>query len=273
MDINQLVERAINEDIPYGDKTVEALGIKDSTGDVKLVAKEDLIVSGSELFEQTVLHLDPSARLQWHFSNAQFVLAGQTVCSITGSLPKLIQAERVALNFLGHLSGIATYTKCFVNALGESKTRILDTRKTTPLYRALEKQAVKHGGGLNHRMNLSDAIMIKENHIRMSNGLKNAVSKIREATNDPICLEVTSLEELSDAIELKVERVLLDNMSNEQLKKALEMLPDRIESEASGNMSVQRVAEIKDLGLNFISVGAITHSAPTADFSLLFDIN
>lgn len=269
--LQELIEHALREDLPEGDVTTESLEVKEKPGRCLLQAKEDLILSGQEVFSETLKSLDPEVQIRWHFQDGDLLLKGQTAASIKGNLVQIIKAERVALNFLGHLSGIATYTGCFVKALGNSKTKILDTRKTLPLYRSLEKAAVRDGGGTNHRLNLSDAIMIKENHIRLAGGLRAAVTQIRNASELPITLECTSLEEVKAAVELRVQRILLDNMSNELMAECLEVIPSTIETEASGNMTLERVRSLGDLGLDYISIGALTHSAPCADLSLLFD--
>lgn len=271
MNLADLIQLALKEDMPEGDLTTESLGIESKLGRAHLVAKEDLILSGRDMFTRTMHHMDSSLQIRWHFEDSKLILKGQTVASLKGNLVPVIKAERVALNFLGRLSGISTFTSCFVRALGDSKTKILDTRKTLPLYRELEKKAVKDGGGYNHRLNLSDAIMIKENHIRLAGSLEKALEQVRANTSKAITLECTSLDEVKKAVSLKVERILLDNMNNEQLQDCLKLIPASIETEASGNMSIERVEEIANFGLNYISIGALTHSAPNADFSLLFE--
>ena len=172
-----------------------------------------------------------------------------------------------------HLSGIATLTHAFVLQTQGTSCRILDTRKTLPLYRELEKKAVVHGGGLNHRMNLSDAILIKDNHISVCGGITAAVQRVRVQSLKPIEVEARTLSDVEECVHLKVHRILLDNMDNELLRKSLEIIPSSIFTEASGNMTLDRVASVAKLGVNFISVGALTHSAPSADVSLMFDWN
>lgn len=271
MDLHQLIRAAIHEDMPKGDVTTESLALKPRDGLARLRAKEDLVLSGTMPFEQTITTLEPNARVQWHFDEGARVLKDQILCTLEGDLIQILKAERVALNFLGHLSGIATYTRRFVDAVAGTKTRILDTRKTTPGFRELEKRAVVHGGGFNHRMNLSDAILIKDNHISVMGGLRPAVERTRLHSDLPIEIEARTLEEVREAATLPVRRVLLDNMSNETLSQALALLPPTIETEASGNMTLNRVGSVAALGVGFISVGALTHSAPVADVSLQFD--
>jgi nicotinate-nucleotide pyrophosphorylase (carboxylating) len=271
MTLLDLIHAAIKEDIPNGDLTTDSLALEPRFGQARLVAKEDLVLSGTAPFEQTILILDPNARVQWHFKEGDFVLNRQILCHITGDLLQILKAERVSLNFIGHLSGIATYTRCFVKQIEHTKTKILDTRKTLPAFRKLEKKAVLHGGGVNHRFNLSEAVLIKENHIHVANGINTAVKRIREHTKESIEVECSSLEEIKEAVQLKVNRILLDNMPNELIRDALKLIPPTIQTEASGNMSLERVRSVAELGVDFISVGALTHSAPNADVSLLFD--
>ena len=271
MTLIDLIKAALREDMPRGDLTTDSLALSPRFGQARLIAKEDMILSGTMAFEQTMLALEPGAKVQWHFKEGDLVLERQLICHITGNLIQVLKAERVALNFIGHLSGIATLTRSFVKQVEHTKTRILDTRKTLPGYRELEKRAVFHGGGHNHRYNLSDAILIKDNHIRVAGGLANAVRRIREHSHEKIEVECATLDDVREAVALKVERILLDNMSNNLIKQALEIVPAGVVTEASGNMRVERVRAVAELGVDFISVGAITHSAPTADVSLLFD--
>lgn len=271
MTLLELIRAAIREDMPTGDLTTEALALKPRLGRARLKAKEDLILSGAMAFEQTLLNLEPNCKIKWHFEEGERILKNQIICTIEGDLVQILKAERVALNFLGHLSGIATVTSHFVKALEGTKTRILDTRKTTPGFRELEKRAVVHGGGLNHRMNLSTAVLIKDNHIAVMGGIRQAVTRVRTHTPLPIEVEASSLEQVTEAVEMNVRRILLDNMNNEVLAKARALIPTEIETEASGNMSLDRVRSVAEIGVDFISVGALTHSAPVSDVSLVFD--
>lgn len=271
MNLKELIRTAIKEDMPSGDLTTESLALLPRFGRAKLIAKEDLVVSGMGPFEETLLTLEPSLKLQWHFHDGDLVLKGQIICTLIGDLIQILKGERVALNFIGHLSGIATLTRCFVNEVKQTKTKILDTRKTLPGYRELEKKAVVHGGGVNHRMNLSDAVLIKDNHIRVSGGIGEVLKRVKQHTNSSIEIECSTLEEIREAVPFQPQRILLDNMNNETLREALELIPNGIETEASGNMSVDRVKSVASLGVDFISVGALTHSAPCADMSMIFD--
>lgn len=273
MNTIELIKAAIKEDMPLGDITTESLAVKPKNGEALLKAKEDLVLSGANVFEETILFLEPQAKVKWQFNEGDFIFKGQIICSIEGDLIQVLKAERVALNFLGRLSGIATFTRQFVKAVEGTKTRILDTRKTTPLYRDLEKRAVQHGGGTNHRFNLSDAVLIKDNHISIMNGITKAVQRLRQHCDLPIEVEASNLEQVQECVQLNVHRILLDNMSNELLAEALKIIPKSIQTEASGNMNLGRVPSVAQLGVDFISVGALTHSAACADVSLLFDWN
>jgi nicotinate-nucleotide pyrophosphorylase (carboxylating) len=266
-----LIRAAIHEDMPTGDLTTESLALLPRLGRARLTAKQDLILSGSPAFEQTVLMLEPQGKVKWHFEEGQPILKGQIICTLQGDLIQILKAERIAINFLMHLSGIATLTNKFVKAVSGTSTKILDTRKTTPAYRDLEKRAVVHGGGLNHRHNLSSAILIKDNHISVMGGIKDAVERTRQHTASAIEVEASSLEQVQECVDLNVSRILLDNMTDEKLSQALALIPDSIETEASGNMTLDRVGRVASLGVDFISVGALTHSAPSCDISLLFD--
>lgn len=269
----ELIKAALKEDMPTGDITTESLAAKPRIGEAVLKAKSDIVLSGNPIFEQAIQFLEPNAILKWLFEEGDFVYQGQNICSIEGNLIQILKAERVALNFMGKLSGIATYTRKFVKAVEGTKTRILDTRKTTPLYRELEKKAVTHGGGINHRFNLSDAILIKDNHISLMGGITKAVERVRSHSDLKIEVEASNLAQVKECVDLNVDRILLDNMNNELLAEVLKYIPSHIKTEASGNMTLERVKSVADLNVDFISVGALTHSAPNADISLLFDWN
>jgi nicotinate-nucleotide pyrophosphorylase (carboxylating) len=267
----ELIAAAFKEDMPHGDITTESLALLPRNGRALLKAKSDLVLSGAPVFEQSMTYLEPGVSIKWHFDEGSEILKGQNICTITGDLIQILKAERVALNFLGRLSGIATQTRQFVKEVSHTKCKILDTRKTTPVYRDLEKRAVVHGGGLNHRLNLSSAILIKDNHIAIMGGIGFAIQRVREHSELPIEVEARTLEEVAIAVKENVHRILLDNMDNDLLQKALALIPDEIQIEASGNMNLIRVKSVADLGVDFISVGALTHSAPCADMSLMFE--
>lgn len=270
MNTKDIVNKALAEDIPSGDITTDPLQCS-HWGKAICLAKAPLTVSGCEPFEMTFKSLTPDIQLKWEASDGDTVSEGQTLCVLSGPLNQLLQGERTALNFLGHLSGIATITHQFVEEVKGTKTKITDTRKTTPLLRDLEKEAVRHGGGVNHRKNLSDGILIKENHIQAAGSITQAVTLIKEAhPNKEIEVEVTNLEEINESLSLGVERLLLDNMNLNRTKEAVEVISGRCLVEASGNMTLDRVRSLALLGIDYISVGRITHSAPTADISLIF---
>ena len=271
MTTHELIKAALKEDMPFGDITTESLAVKPKIGEAILKAKQDLVLSGSTAFEQTLLLLEPNVKIKWLFSEGDLIYKDQTICSIEGDLLQVLKAERVALNFLGLLSGIATLTRKYVVAVQGTRCKILDTRKTTPLFRELEKRAVVHGGGMNHRFNLSDAILIKDNHITLMGGITQAVTRTRQHTDLPIEVEASTLAQVKEAVGLRVDRILLDNMNNELLTEARKLIPDFVKTEASGNMNLERVGGVAAIGVDYISVGALTHSAPCADVSLLFD--
>lgn len=272
MSDEEIVKAALEEDIPHGDITTDPLLLQGQRGFACLVAKQDLVLSGAKLFLKTFLLLDAQARLEWRYRDGDVVMAGAKIVEIEGDKGALLKAERTALNFLGHLSGIATLTKQYVDQVRGTQTKILDTRKTTPLLRRFEKQAVKDGGGINHRFSLSDGILIKENHIRAAGGIAAAVKRIMSMNpGKSIEIEVTNSEEVAQALELGVDHLLLDNMSLEEMANALKLVGKKAKTEASGNMTLDRIRQVAQIGVDYISVGRITHSAPCVDVSLLFD--
>ena len=240
MNLSELIRVAMLEDMPSGDLTTESLGITPRPGRARLIAKQDLVLSGAPAFEQAIEFLEPTAKLKWHFEEGDKVLNRQIICTLYGDLVQVLKAERVALNFLVHLSGVATLTRRFVEKMAGTSTKLLDTRKTTPALRELEKKAVVHGGGVNHRTNLSSAILVKDNHITVMGGIRPAVERIREHTDVPIEVEARTLDEVQECVALRVHRILLDNVNNEELAAALKIVPDFIETEASGNMTLER---------------------------------
>jgi nicotinate-nucleotide pyrophosphorylase (carboxylating) len=270
--LQDLVKAALQEDMPQGDVTTDSLGCDQIAGRAAVVAKQDLVLSGVEAFSLVYKELDSTVRVNWLKRNGDAAKKGETVCTLDGSLSSLLKGERTALNFLGRLSGVATLTSKFTAKVKDTKTKIVDTRKTTPGWRELEKAAVKHGGGHNHRMNLSDQVLIKENHIRAAGGITRAVEKIRHAHPKIfIEVEVTNLNELAEALKAKVNEVLLDNMNLDLTREAVKLVGGACQIEASGNMALDRVESVAKLGVDFISVGLLTHSAPCADLSMLFE--
>jgi len=272
VNIKDLVKLALQEDLVTGDVTTEAMSLGAKLGRARLLAKEDLILSGVEPFVEVWRQLDGNVSIKWQFEPGQFVLAKQTIALLQGPASSLLKGERTALNFMGHLSGIATLTRCFVQKVEHTGCKILDTRKTTPLLRALEKTAVRHGGGQNHRANLSERILIKDNHIQAAGDIKTAIARAK-ARGGPIEVECATLEQIDDAVKAKVDWILLDNFDDEGLKAALARVPKSIQTEASGNMKLERVGRVAEMGVSAISVGALTHSAPVADISLELDFS
>ena len=275
--IEQLISMALQEDLgERGDLTSSAILDGKEQGKAKIVARQEGILAGVEICRLVFNQVDSSVESQVLKSDGQFLSAGEVVLQLQGSLKSLLMAERTALNFLAHLSGIATLTHQFVEAIRGFPVKLLDTRKTTPGWRMLEKYAVKVGGGTNHRMGLYDMILIKENHIRSVGGINTAVQKCldhlrREGITARIEIEVTSLDELKEALALTVDQIMLDNMSVSEIRQAVAVTSGRVPLEASGTITLENIREIAATGVDFISVGKITHSAPAFDFSMLVE--
>lgn len=274
MKTDELVRLALQEDLPSGEDVTTDFLLPNPhlKSKAHLIAKEDLVLSGRIPFEKCFRHFEQDLKLQWFFEDGALVLNGQTVAIISAELQTLLKAERTALNFLGHLSGVATLTRCFVEAVSETSQScaVVDTRKTLPMMRELQKQAVVHGGGKNHRMHLGHEILIKENHRRGSSHLIEDLQKVAKQRADlRITVECVNIAEVKEACSWPIHCILLDNMSLTEMKEATEIIPAHIESEASGNMTLSRVKEVAATGVQRISIGALTHSAPTADLSLL----
>ncbi len=266
----ELIQLALKEDAPFGDLTCQSLNLPNEKTIGYFVAKEDLVLSGADFIlalEDLSLNID----VEIFFKDGAHVKKGQNIAQIFGPWANLVIVERVTLNLIGKLSGIATLTQKFVNEIKHTNCRILDTRKTSPLFRELEKKAVLHGGGQNHRMNLSDEIMLKENHIsRCSEDLRDTLINLRKKCPDiKITVECQNLDEVQIVSQCPIDKILLDNMDNESLKIAVSIIPKNIKSEASGNMSLDRVKSVAETGVDYISVGALTHSARVADISFL----
>lgn len=268
-----LVQQALTEDLLYGDPTTEALFTKsfDAIGDV--VAKEDLVVAGLDIFEIVFKTLDPSVRFEPVFSPGQCVPKGGLIARLTGDGRSILKGERTALNFMQRLSGIATLTRQFVEAVKDTPVQIVDTRKTTPGYRALEKKAVRLGGGGNHRFHLGDLILIKDNHIALVGSVKEAVTRARAYTGHALKIEVevNTFAELEEAIAEKPEIIMLDNMDTNAIKKAVLQIRAKAPGvliEVSGGVTLASVKTIAHTGVDLISIGALTHSARAVDISL-----
>ena len=276
-DIGSLVRTALAEDVGAGDFSTDWTVPADRRGRAVIRAKAEGVVAGIEVARAVFAEVDAALEVEVAAGDATAVSPGDVVLRLSGPARAILTGERVALNFLQRLSGIATLTQRYVSAVEGTGARILDTRKTTPGLRSLEKAAVRAGGGHNHRFGLFDMVMIKENHIAAAGGITAAVEAVR-AHNDRglgVEVEVTDLDELLEALAAGVDRVLLDNMTVPELASAVEVVQGhegrRPETEASGGVSLETVRAIAETGVDFISVGALTHSAPALDLSLLID--
>ncbi|MGC8720048.1 MAG: carboxylating nicotinate-nucleotide diphosphorylase [Thermodesulforhabdaceae bacterium] len=280
LSLDHLIDAALREDLGYGDITTNAIASPELRGRAEIISKESFVLSGLEVAVRVFRRLDPEVQISVNYHDGSEVPGGAVICSLTGYVRGLLSAERVALNFLQHLSGIATLTRRFVReieeafkeeGLSEITCWILDTRKTTPLLRSLEKQAVRHGGGKNHRFGLCDGVLIKENHIVAAGGsVSEAIRRAKAATHHlvKIEVEVESIEQLKEAIEAGADMVLLDNFELNELKKAVALCKGVIPCEVSGGVNLSNVRLFAKVGADFISTGAITHSAPAVDVSM-----
>jgi nicotinate-nucleotide pyrophosphorylase (carboxylating) len=271
-----LVDLALDEDRGAGDWTTRWIVPARTRVHATISGKAPGVLAGVDLAAAVFLRLDPRVDFEILLRDGERVEPGETVMHIRGPGRAVLTGERVALNFLQRLSGIATLTRRFVDAVAGTSARIVDTRKTTPAWRVLEKAAVRAGGANNHRFGLYDMIMIKENHAAIAGGIAEAVRRIRDQNTKglPITVEVHSLDDLDGALEARVDRLLLDNLDVTSMKaivKRVSRLKQRPALEASGNMTLERVREVADTGVDFISVGALTHSAPALDLSLRID--
>ena len=268
-----MIEAGLAEDVGDGDRTSEWTVPAESRSAAVIVAKQSLTVAGLAVTAEVFRTVDADLSVELRVEDSEEVDAGDIVMAIAGSTRSLLTAERTALNFLGRLSGIATLTRAFVSRVDGTGAVIVDTRKTTPGWRALEKMAVRAGGGSNHRMGLHDMVLVKDNHIAAAGGLTAAIERVRtNNTGLPVEVEVRTEGELAQALAAGVARILLDNMTPDRLRDAVALVRERVgESvtlEASGNITLETVRDIAETGVDLISVGALTHSAPGADFSL-----
>jgi len=269
-----LISMALDEDGGAGDVTTLWTVGAEEVGHAVVVAKEPLVVAGIDAALAVFQRVDPQLELVAELQDGDRAGVGEVVMRIQGSLRSILTAERVALNFLGRLSGISTLTRKFVEAVGGTNATILDTRKTTPGWRLLEKAAVLAGGGGNHRMGLHDMVLVKDNHLAAAGGVSAALERVRRGNGGRLLVEVevSTLSELEEALAQKVDRILLDNMDLETLGQAVTRTRALGEGrpllEASGNMTLDRVRSVAEAGVDFISIGALTHSAPAADLSL-----
>lgn len=275
--LRALVGAALAEDVGDGDVTTEWMVPPERAATARIVAKADGVVYGIDVAREVFRQVDPALRFDATVADGDRVAPGQPVVRLVGAARAVLTGERVALNFLQRLSGVATLTRRYVDAVAGSGVRLLDTRKTTPGLRALEKQAVLAGGGTSHRWGLYDMVLVKENHIAAAGGIAAALDAVRarNAAGLPVEIETTSLAEVAEALEGRPDRILFDNMPLALLREAVALVGrgggSRPETEASGGVSLDTVRAIAETGVDFVSVGALTHSAPALDLSLLID--
>lgn len=267
---DKLIMQALEEDITSEDITTNAVMRERREGEVDLICKEDGIIAGLWVFERVFTLLDPSTRVTLFVKDGDEVKKGQKMGVVTGDIRVLLSGERTALNYLQRMSGIATYTRSVAKLLEGTKTKLLDTRKTTPNMRIFEKYAVRTGGGYNHRYNLSDGVLLKDNHIGAAGSVKKAVELAREYAPfvRKIEVETETLEMVKEAVEAGADIIMLDNMSLEMMKEAVDYIDGRTSTECSGNVTKENAAQLAAAGVDYISSGALTHSAPILDISL-----
>jgi nicotinate-nucleotide pyrophosphorylase (carboxylating) len=267
--MDEWIEAFLKEDIGERDITTEAVVPENHTSKAIILTKAEGVVAGHIFAKEIFKHLDRGIQYEELRQDSKRVIKGDVVATIVGKSRAILTGERVALNILQRLSGIATLTRSFVEAVEGTGVKILDTRKTSPGLRSMEKYAVKMGGGHNHRFNLSEMALIKENHIAIAHSIKEAVKRVRSQSNRPIEVEVRNMEELKEAMEASIDRIMLDNWDIESIKHAVSLVNKRTPLEVSGNMTVEKAREVAKTGIDFISVGAITHSFKSLDMSLL----
>ena len=267
---DHLILEALKEDISSEDVTTNSVMKEAVAGEVDLICKQDGIIAGLEVFERVFTLLDPDTKVELYYKDGEEVKNGQLMGKVKGDIRVLLSGERVALNYLQRMSGIATYTNSVAKLLERSKIKLLDTRKTTPNMRIFEKYAVRAGGGYNHRYNLSDGVLLKDNHIGAVGSVTKAVQMAKEYAPfvRKIEVEVENLDMVKEAVEAGADIIMLDNMSPEDMKKAVELIDGRAQTECSGNVTKENIARLTEIGVDYISSGALTHSAPILDISL-----
>lgn len=270
INVDDYILNTLKEDITSEDVSTNAVMPESKQGRADLICKQDGIVCGLDVFERTFKLLDETSRFEANFSDGDFVKKGKLIGVIYGDVKAILSGERTALNYLQRMSGIATMTREYSDELKDYKTVLLDTRKTTPNMRPFEKHAVRVGGGTNHRYNLSDGVLLKDNHIGAAGSVTNAIkmAKAYAPFVRKIEIETETLEQVKEALEAGADIIMLDNMDNETMRKAVEMIDGRAQTECSGNVTKQRLREIAEIGVDFVSCGALTHSAPIMDVSL-----
>jgi nicotinate-nucleotide pyrophosphorylase (carboxylating) len=268
--VDELIKLALKEDIGSGDITTDAIVLPDLEGIGDVIAKDDFIVAGLDVARNVFDHLDPQVLFSSTFKDGDRVKNGRIVFSVQGKLASILKAERTALNFIQRLSGIATLTRTYVDRLKGSNVRIVDTRKTTPGWRGIEKYAVKIGGGYNHRMGLYDGVLIKDNHIAACGGIRTAVDTARKQIHHlvKIEVEVTDMVELAEALSAGADVIMLDNMTPDQIRQAVKKINSTALVEVSGGVNLDNLHRLAEAGVDFISVGALTHSAKSVDMSM-----
>jgi len=273
-EITACLRRALDEDVGSGDATTNNIVPADAALQAQIIAKQDGVVAGLDVAEKVFLLLDDQVNFSSHISEGCVLGKGSVIAEISGPARALLTGERTALNFLGRMSGIATLTRQFVDAVSGTKATILDTRKTAPGLRLLDKLAVRRGGGQNHRTGLFDLILIKDNHIDFAGSLAKGVQRARDAgTQLEIEVEARRLQDVEELLDLGVDRILLDNMSVETMREAVKLNAGRAKLEASGNVTLDTVRAIAETGVDYISVGALTHSPKVFDVSLQWKTN
>lgn len=270
LNVDTLIMMALQEDISSEDVTTNAVMREAGQGTAQLICKQDGVIAGLDVFKRVFELLDETSEVIMYFKDGDTVKNGDLLAVVNGDIRALLSGERTALNYLQRMSGIATYTRSVAELLKGSKTKLLDTRKTTPNMRIFEKYAVKVGGGYNHRYNLSDGILIKDNHIGAAGGVKEAIRMAKEYAPfvRKIEVEVENLTMLQEALDAGADIIMLDNMSTADMKKAVEMVAGKAETECSGNVTRENIQRIVDIGVDYVSSGALTHSAPILDVSL-----
>ena len=270
LNVDHLIKEALHEDISSEDVTTNAVMKEAVTGEVQLICKQDGVVAGLDVFRRVFEILDENVKTDFYCKDGDEVKKGELMGIITGDIRALLSGERVALNYLQRMSGIATYTHSVAMLLEGTKTKLLDTRKTTPNMRIFEKYAVRVGGGYNHRYNLSDGVLLKDNHIGAAGSVAKAVEMAKEYAPfvRKIEVEVENLDMVREAVDAGADIIMLDNMSPEDMKEAIRIIDGRAETECSGNVTKENIDRLTSLGVDYISSGALTHSAPVLDISL-----
>lgn len=270
LNVDHLIMMALQEDISSEDVTTNAVMRESKAGTAQLICKQDGVIAGLDVFKRVFELLDETSEVIMYFKDGDTVKNGDLLAVVNGDIRALLSGERTALNYLQRMSGIATYTRSVAELLKGSKTKLLDTRKTTPNMRIFEKYAVKVGGGYNHRYNLSDGVLIKDNHIGAAGSVAKAIQMAKEYAPfvRKIEVEVENLDMLKEALDAGADIIMLDNMSTEDMKNAVEMVAGKAETECSGNVTKENIQRIIDIGVDYVSSGALTHSAPILDVSL-----